>query len=583
MRALPALALAVCCSAFAQLPRSQAPAPEDKPDGISVMDAIVSDDSGHSVTGLSADDFEVTEKDSPRKVSGVSYVDGSSGRTFVFVIDDLDLPPQALAAARAAIRGFLTNGFHPNDRLAIVATSQGSGTREELSSHVDYLLDSLNRIQSVVPAAPHLNQREAARAALCRLRLVVQNLEKVPGRKFVAWFSDGRDSAGAGLDEPYFETLRYFAARSTVTVYCVEPEPRDGRSAVTGLAGMTQRSGGLVLGTADLAKIAQDAGGYYRVSFRLEDADYRLLNRFESVRVRARRPGVIVRASPSGIDESESYNGQSQDISLAEDTMFAGSVLAVHGTPLYENLPKGSSVLTLMHIDLRGVAMTEDLKGLRTGHLQFALATLDMRAYPLDQFSNTVTLKFTEEEYRAALLRGISITERLPLRRTAPGGCQFLLMVRDEASGNLGTASQFLEIPDVSGGSFSLSAVTLEGASPAVPGGADTAAIRNFHAGDLLRYSYLLYNAAADREKRSRVTVTVRIYRNGESVFQGPPLPLEFPPAASTRRRSASGTVRLGDNLPPGMYHVQVAVNDTLAPAGKPSATDGYTDFEIKP
>ena len=156
------------------------------------------------------------------------------------------------------------------------------------------------------------------------------------------------------------------------------------------------------------------------------------------------------------------------------------------------------------------------------------------------------------------------------------------LLVRDEASGNLGTASRFLEIPDVSGGAFSISAVALEESSPAA-GESDTATVRTFHAGELLRYSYLLYNATADQEKRSRVTVTIRLYRAGQTVFQSHPLPLDFPAAASTRRRSASGTVRLAENLPAGLYHFQIVVADTLAPAGKPSTADGFTDFEIKP
>jgi VWFA-related protein len=582
MRALAALALAVCCTAFAQLPRSQAPVPEEKPEGSSAMDAIVTDDSGRPVTGLSAGDFEVTQKDSPRKVSGVSYVDGAKGRTFVFVIDDLELPPEALAAARAAIRTFLDSEFRASDRAAIVTTAEGGGTREELSSNTDFLLASLNRIQPVVTAAPHLNPREAARAAFCRLRLVVENLEKVPGRKFVAWVSNRSVSDGAGLDGSYFETLRYFAARSSVSFYCVEPEPPDSQSLNTGLCDLAQRSGGLVLGIADLARMARDAGGYYRVSFTLEDPDYRLLNRFESVRVRVKRPGAIVRSSPSSLDESEADPWQA-DISLADDTMFTGSALDIQGTPLYQNLTQGSSVLALIHVDLRGVTMTEDLKGLRTGRLQLAVATLDMRSYPLDQSLSSVKLTFTDAEYRAALRNGLFLSERLPLRRTPAGGCQFLLLVRDEASSNLGTASRYLEIPDVGGGSFSVSAVTLEKSSPAGSAATDTATLRNFHAGELLRYSYLLYNAAVDTEKRSRVTVTLRLYRSGQAVFQSHSLPLEFPAAAGTRRRSASGTVRLGENLPPGMYHFQIVVNDTLAPAGKPSMADSFTDFEIKP
>ena len=582
MRALAALALAVCCTAFAQLPRSQAPVPEEKPEGSSAMDAIVTDDSGHPVTGLAATDFEVTQKDSPRKVSGVSYVDGGKGRTFVFVIDDLELPPEALAAARSAIRTFLESEFRTSDHAAIVTTAEGSGSREELSSSTDFLLASLNRIQPVVTVAPHLNAQETARAALCRLRLVFENLEKVPGRKFVAWVSNRSLSAGAGLDGSYFETLRYFAARSSVSFYCVEPQPPDNQSLITGLCDLAQRSGGLVVGIADLARMAQDAGGYYRVSFTLEDPDYRLLNRFESVRVRVKRPGLIVRSSPSSLDESEADPWQA-DISLADDTMFTGSVMGIQGTPLYQNLTQGSSVLALIHIDLRGVTMTEDLKGLRTGGLQLAVATLDMRSYPLDQSLSTVKLTFTDAEYQAALRNGLFLSERLPLRRTPAGGCQFLLLVRDEASGNLGTASRYLEVPDVSGGSFSVSAVTLEKSSPAGSAATDTATLRNFHAGELLRYSYLLYNAAADPEKRSRVTVTIRLYRNGQAVFQSQSLPLEFPAAAGTRRRSASGTVRLGENLPPGMYHFQIVVSDTLAPAGKPSMADSFTDFEIKP
>ncbi len=604
MKARFTLALAVwCSSAFAQLPLPQAPRPvlpetggrhrQEEPEATLQVEAVVMDANGRPVTGLTADDFEVVEGDKPQKISAASYIDGRRGRTLVFVIDDLELPPAALSATRAAVRGFVENRLRPEDRVAIVATSRGSGAHQQFSADPLFLQSSLSAIQPVGPAGARANLEGAARGALCQLRMVFENLWKEPGRKSVVFFSGGLRSADIGADgaPAAFTELLDAASVASVVLYDIDPSARSAPQLENGLPDVARGTGGLFFETEDAAgaidRIAQDADGYYQLSYPRNESHYGNLDR--NVRVRVKRPGLNIRAGSAARVDEVPYEDSDERLSREQAIPFSSGALSLRLTPLFQSGPQGSSIEALMHLDIRNVTVTEDLKGVRESRIQLAVATMGPNANPFDQASSTLTLKLSAQGYETAARNGISFSLLLPLRRTPPGGWQLWLVARDEATGRVGSASEFIEIPNLSSGIPVLSGVTLEGlsvkepvAGEIAPSDTESAGVRIFRPGDTLRYRYSVYNLAADNDKRSRIEVRLRLYRGGEQVFSAQAMPLEFPPSDEPRRRSAAGTLKLGPTMPAGVYSFQLSVKDTLAPQGKPSTADRYSDFEVR-
>jgi VWFA-related protein len=627
MKARLLLALAVWCApGIAQLPRPQAPRPViENPDKHQEqastetvqVDAVVTDAAGHSVPGLSAGDFEVTMDDKPQKLSGVTYMDGSRNRRFVFVVDDLELSVRGVAAARQAIGRFLETSLRPEDRVAIVGTSRASASEARFKADRAGSLRALDAIQSAAHLLGQPDRDGAARGALCQLRMVADSLRDEPGRKSVVFFSAGLRSAGngGGVNSRSFAELLDAASRASVVLYQVDPEepvaeasvaPADPKAAApfrlatrslaelqTGMPDVARRSGGLLFESASsgaLERIANDADGYYRLTYPIDRFLSELGAQRGNLAVRVTRSGLNVRAGDEAMRDDAFHAESSGRLTRDAATIpFSDDALDLEVTPLFENQASGSFVNALIHLNLRNVTTTQDLKGMRESQVELAIATLGANGSPLDLISNTLTLRLPAADYDAAIRNGVSFAMRLPLHRTSRGGWQFLAFAADDATGRTGGATEYIEIPDLAGGGLAVSGLVLEGEDAAkrtagenAPGASGTAAVRIFRPGETLHYNCSVYNVAGDQEKRSRIELQVRLFRNGEQVYEGSALPLSFPPSDSFRRRSLSGSLKLTETMPPGQYYFQLSLKDKLAAAGKPANAIQYTRFEVR-
>jgi hypothetical protein len=72
----------------------------------------------------------------------------------------------------------------------------------------------------------------------------------------------------------------------------------------------------------------------------------------------------------------------------------------------------------------------------------------------------------------------------------------------------------------------------------------------------------------------------MRILRDGQPVFTGKTLPLDASRQSDMKRLVMAGRLRVGPDMTPGDYVLQVVVTDQLAPKGRQTATQ-WIDFEI--
>ena len=94
-------------------------------------------------------------------------------------------------------------------------------------------------------------------------------------------------------------------------------------------------------------------------------------------------------------------------------------------------------------------------------------------------------------------------------------------------------------------------------------------------------YGYVIYNAKADKATgRSQLATQLRLYRDGRLVYDGGIRPFDPKEQTDMRQAIAGGSVRLGNDLAPGEYALQVIVIDKLAKVKEQMATN-WIDFEI--
>ena len=176
-----------------------------------------------------------------------------------------------------------------------------------------------------------------------------------------------------------------------------------------------------------------------------------------------------------------------------------------------------------------------------------------------------------------AIREGVVYTLDVPVPKG--GAYQIRAAVRDESSKKVGSASQFIEIPDLKHARIALASIVLQdgAGSPQKPAFLNiTPARRQFHPGGELEY---LCSVQSGRRAMSPADVetAIRILRDGKEVYSAPAKLVQVPAAGP----AVFGILRLTGVMAPGEYYLQVIATDRRG--GKNALADQWTDFTVLP
>ncbi|HJQ35104.1 MAG TPA: VWA domain-containing protein [Pyrinomonadaceae bacterium] len=495
------------------------------------------------------------------------------------------------------------------------------------------------------------------------INYVIRGLRELPGRKSVVLLSDSVrlfDSKGEGNFRTIqaLRRLTDLANRASVVVYTIDPRglPYIGPTSADDFTGaVAARSDGALthamLGPAIMDKMStrqreywdsqeglgylaketggvffhdnndlnrgiqkalDDSDGYYLIGYRPDESTFDPKTgqrRFHNISVKVTRPGLVVRTRSGffGVAEEDARPLRAtaaQQLMAAITSPFESGAVDLRLTSIFLNDPQfGPFMRSFIYVDGASLSFQEQPDGSRRASVDVLAVTFDDQGTPVDMRSRTESVVVRGEEYRRAVEQGLIFGINLPVKR--PGAFQLRIAVRDSGSARVGSANQFIEVPDVKKGRLTLSGIYLaerEGAAENVRAstGADEAAkaeregegkiderdpqsgpaVRRFQTGALVEYGYEVYNARLDKAtRRPQLQSQVRLFRDNKLAFAGKVVNLTGKEDA--RRLAAFGRLRLGANLTPGEYVLQVIVTDTLA-AEKSRVTAQWIDFEIK-
>ncbi|MBS1855432.1 MAG: VWA domain-containing protein [Acidobacteria bacterium] len=495
--------------------------------------------------------------------------------------------------------------------------------------------------ESEAPSAGHAEYLDyqyslSALGALGTIEQVVQGMKAFPGRKSVVFFSDNLRVDGSIYSA--IDHLTDLANRSEVSLYAIDPgglrakdlkqdpiiETRDTDSMAhfpgfpgaelydeparqAGMDALAGRTGGLFYHNRNdidscIAEAADDQLGYYLLGYSPESGtfDSEGRGRFHKVTVRVRRPGLKVRwkSGFNGVPDqlalttSAAPKSRRQELLEAMASPFTATGIAVRLTSMYVEPKKfGPVVSSQLLFQGRDVTFTHDEDSWKT-HIDVLWVAYTGVNKPMWQGEKQLDLTFTGDEYRTALRDGIV----LPLNMRAPHPGTFLLraVVRDVASHRLGSASQYVDVPDTRKGRLGLTGIALRQANAEIVKDMAAAgvrvdrdwtqgvpAIRRFRPGQGIVYGYGIVNpkrAGADR--KPNVVTYVRVFRNGRLIYTGPESHAVIPSPESPSQFLCGGVLRLGEKLDPGEYLLQVVVRDANGKKKAPPLTQ-WIDFEV--
>jgi len=358
-----------------------------------------------------------------------------------------------------------------------------------------------------------------------------------------------------------------------------------------GLAYLALQTGGLVYENGNdlnwgLDRVLEDQKGYYLLGFYPPEGTFQEKHKkrsFHGVKVRVKRAGLHVRSRSGYFGETDAETRLQRPRTLVDQmraamlSPFKSSDIHVKLTALYAKTAKGPIVRNLLYVDGRDLTWRPAPKDSATAQLQvLVVATGDADA-SIQTVARDYEVTVPSGELDDAKREGVVYTIDIPAPKR--GGYQIRVAVRDAATEKVGSATQFVAVPDLKKARFVLTGVVLQdGGGPARRAAfvGIAPAKRQFRPGAEVEYLAALQKGRS-QETLADLATQIRIVRDGKDVYLAPAKVVEIPGSGP----AVFGVLRLSKEMVPGEYFLQVVATD--GNGGKNGIASQWTDFEIVP
>ncbi len=477
---------------------------------------------------------------------------------------------------------------------------------------------------------------------------VIKGMRELPGRKAVVLFSEGFAlyDLDNGIEKPNsrlvdaLQRLTETANRSSIVIYAIDTRglvvPMPGAEdnviptgggkysanvGVTsqqlindrtnslyenqqGLIAIAEQTGGFaIINNNSLSKgierVLNDQNGYYLIGYQPDDETFDAQKvRFNKLIVKLKNPGLRVRYR-SGFfsikDEEAKPQAKTpqQEILAAINSPVNLGDIDLRLTSLFANdRQTGNFMRSLIYVNGNDLAFTNDTDGWEKATFDVVAILFGENGNIIDQISRTETIKARDETLKEIQEKGFISTITVPIKK--PGAYQMRVVMRDVSTSHLGSASEFIEVPDLKKDRLTLSGILMQRVQPQSDNSQNIAkklpfqsdeqrdiATRSFQPGTIVRFGYAIYNAKLDKATNSpNLKLQFKIFRDGEAIFTSKEKNVDIVDKNDLQHLLAEGVFNLGNGLKSGNYFLQVIVRDVLETDKKQIATQ-WVDFEI--
>lgn len=486
---------------------------------------------------------------------------------------------------------------------------------------------------------------------------VVQGMRELPGRKSILLISDGFSIYGG--DDPsrnyrILLALRWLidqANRAAVVIYTMNAQGLQVTGVLTaadstggmsssavermlsnranqtfqsqeGMSFLAKETGGFAIRnnndlSGGIRRVINDQNSYYLIGYRPDESTFDVKSgrrTFHKLSLKITRPGkfsVRMRNGFYGITEDQEKalaTTPRQQLLKALTSPFGAAGVHMRLTTLFANDAKvGSYMRSFLYINANDLAFTDLPDGMHTADFDVMAITFGDNGSVVDQAGKSFTIRARNDEYVRLRRDGFVFFLTVPIKK--PGAYQLRAALRDHGSEHLGSAGQFIEVPDMKKNRLVISGVLLNAAdpantnkTPATPGAAAdqsapgkhtekkdpnssdlsiNVALRQVKRGQILEYSFVVYNARLDKTTaQPQLSTQLHLFRDGQLVFTGKETALSAGGQTDLKRIAASGGLQLGGEITPGEYVLQITATDPLADEKHRVATQ-WIDFEV--
>ena len=369
--------------------------------------------------------------------------------------------------------------------------------------------------------------------------------------------------------------------------------------------------------SAGVRRVLDDQKGFYLIGYRPDPTTFDAATgrrSFHQLDVRVKRAGLKVRTRNGfyGFTDEEAKSqrvGREAQLYGALSSPFSTNAVGVRLTSLFgHDAQTGAFLRSLLYIDGRDLTFKQQPDGTHRAELDVLALLFGDTGPPVDEYNATLAWTGDERAHQNVLKGGLVYVVNVPVKQTGP--YQLRVAVRDAASERVGSANQFVEVPDLAQHHLALSGLVLSGtdlaasvvptatksnmAASAAPPADNKAsilaqpldpqaspAVRHLRAGMELYYNFAIYNAQADETNQTRLQMQTRLFRDGQLIYTGPAMTVDTAGQSDPKHLLAGGRIKLGAHITPGAYVLQVVVTDAQAKEKKYATAAQWLDFEI--
>jgi VWFA-related protein len=616
------------------------------------VDAVVTDHKGNHVANLTASDFQVYEdgklqtithfsweKDQPKASTGGTTAEAANApqralrreeirRTVVFLVDDLHIQWDHMGNLTTVARKFSDEQVQPGDLVSVMSTRSSMGIYEQLTSDHSQIEAALKRLvrhvgtfedsddlstENTGNTAENLNSDLKAmsntyflelnyKLSMATLARAIEALQQMPGRKAVAFFSEGLLLPLRSTDERMqfrvAETVKKvtdLANQSGVAIYVINPsglinDSNVGIKNVVNTVLAKDTGGKAVSNTNDLSRALgqamDDMTGYYVLGYQPDRKSD--TGRTHKIKIKLLRKDLSLRSSRTKTSAAAEMKQTPPDTpqESRHETMkrllfspYTTGDITLRLTPLYsasspgKNGERQSLVRALLSIDGSGLQFVNTPIG-NGAVVDFVVAAYDSSYKMIAQKDQRATIKAPSDGSPLQDLSSI-----LEIKVTKPGPYLIHSAVRDDTNGHSGSASVYLEVPDYNRQRIMLSSVVLSREGEPNQAYSNPAA-RVFAASEPITYACMIYGAKREPGTgNSQVEVELKLFNGGVQVFNSHPIAIASS-SGSDNDIVLSGTFKLPASFTPGEYALKLLVRDKLAEPKFSSAAQ-WTDMTV--
>ena len=354
---------------------------------------------------------------------------------------------------------------------------------------------------------------------------------------------------------------------------------------------IAQQTGGFQVRNSNsfqLDRIFEDQSGYYLIGYRPTEDTFN--RQFHQIKAKVKRSGMTLRTRAGffGVTEEEANSGRTvvkDQVNLALLSPFGAQDLELDVSSFFANAKSdGSIIRSFIYLNPANLSFTS-VNGQRETSLEMHGAVFGDNGAVIDRVKRDVVLSMGETEYQQAMRDGLpdAVRLRMDLPAKKPGSYQVRIAVRDRTSSKIGSAGQFVAVPDLNDKRLALSGIVLRSVSRASTQAAvmATPPARRFAANSDLYFAFVVYNAALNQATQlPNLTMETKLFRDGKVVGLPSVTPIEIKNQADLSRLLINGGIRLNPDLEPGDYYLQVVITDKAARDKQPPITQ-WVDFQI--